>query len=331
MLNLYARAATVVALLSAALIGLASSLRLPSGHVLLYMSHYDPTGSDWSVMDTASRLSYPLLKGALWPVWSPDGTRLALMFDIDQRMVPHVFAFETGQVQGYNTDISSIARPALWSPDGTRLLLIDYGYPVAPLFMLHLDDGTLENLDILSGEDYGWTPDGESVYFTQQGDTLLLDLDTREVTPLLPGVDAQWSPDGRWIAFERVNLAQAISWVAIMDTATGTSRIVPIPAENVLLHSWSPDGRWLISTRIDELPGGGVQQSLYLVDPVTLDGRDLSDVNIYCAVDWTPDGRLTFTDRQGWFWALDVDSGERALLLIRRETCAVAAWRPRKE
>jgi Tol biopolymer transport system component len=327
---LCARAALFFALLIAALVAAASSVQSASGDLLLFMSSYDPRGSEWSVMDTASRLSYRLLRDAAVAAWSPDGTRLAYLYNRDGRPTPYVLDFETGQTRSYRTDIPYIARKPQWSPDGTRLLLHDYGFPVAPLYVLWVEDGALENLRVLSAESYGWMPDGEGIFLSERGETRRLDLATGALEPFLPGVDPQWSPDGRWIAFEQVSLARATSQIALLDTQTGETRPVPIPAENALLHSWSPDGRWLMTTRIATLPRGGTQQTLYLVDPLTLEGRDLGEVNIYCAVEWSPDGRLTYTDQQGWFRWLDIERGESSLLFSRPESCIVYEWLHRR-
>jgi Tol biopolymer transport system component len=332
MLKFCARAAVITALVSVGLILVAISAQTGKHDNLLIQSRWDTMGSEWSLMDTRTRTLYRLLKNTFDASWSPDGTRVMYLSRPGSRITPQVLELESGIVQQFSTGMSDIGHMPQWSPDGLSLLTIDYGSPMAPLYMLHLTDGSVEYLNVQTRDYFGWTPDGEGVYFTQQSTTMILNLQTDAITPFVPGVNPRWSPDGQWVAFEQSDKSTNQSTLVLLNTFTRQQHPIIVHAENVLVHEWSPDGHWLVFTAVAKVANGGTVRTLYLLNPVSMAVRDMSSgFNSICEVDWSPDGKLTYLDDRGWFGQLDIERDTFEPLFAAQSPCAVHDWRPQKE
>jgi len=142
-----------------------------------------------------------------FPVWSPDGTKLAF--------------HRNGEIYAMNADgsgqLNLTHNPAfdccaVWSPDGTKLAFYTNRDGNGEIYVMNADGSGLRNLTNSSAEDdtpAAWSPDGTRIAFATNRDgnreAYVMNADGLAVTRLTnnPAVDwcADWSPDGTKLAF----------------------------------------------------------------------------------------------------------------------------------
>jgi len=165
------------------------------------------------------------------PHWSPDGARLVFNSDHDDEPK------DTPDVWGMAVDGTGLTeyidRPptadfnAQWSPDGERILFVSDRDGNYNLYVLTVDDGSLERLTSHTGADFNprWSPDGAHIAFVSDRrgnpDIYVMDADGSNVVRLTDesGLDRApaWSPDGNWIVFESDRAGHLDLWIMAAD------------------------------------------------------------------------------------------------------------------
>ena len=212
-----------------------------------------------------------------YPVWSPDGSRIAFF----------------------------TSRPGH-----------SYRYPSARLYTMEADGGApriltphLNWLYVAGSVPPTWSPDGERIAYVQESEysnqRLLFTVEEngfglRGVTAVTTG--ASWAPEGRRVAFGKA-LARdspddpySTLCMAELDDRgrPRLSQITPsdaFPGPVGIRHvNWSPDGDEILFT-VREIHRNNLVYSVYLVRP---DGtglrRLLEDERLYTVAAWSPDG-----------------------------------------
>lgn len=170
------------------------------------------------------------------PSRSPDGSKLAFIDPVDNRLYTHVFA------TGVTRQISELAfrseNYALsWSPDNQH---IAYREPDGTLVILGVDDGSIRQYEQFeSGTPY-WSPDGRWILLTRWGGTpvpiQLVDPDTGQLNPITKGIvgtSPQWGCDGRWLSYLSLKgQAQTVSY-----TPAQVIQSAPIQARTLNLET----------------------------------------------------------------------------------------------
>jgi len=145
-----------------------------------------------------------------FPVWSPDGTRLAFWRGGDTWVMP-VAGGEAKRLAA--PEYGAVGSP-VWSPDGTRILVSAGGSGFDQLGVVDVSTGELTPLTYGQAEtsEASWSPDGRSVvYIVNDGlgmsrQVMLVAADGRSAPRALTSGTAirrspQFSPDGSTIAY----------------------------------------------------------------------------------------------------------------------------------
>ncbi|RKT55793.1 amidohydrolase family protein [Saccharothrix australiensis] len=144
-----------------------------------------------------------------WPVFSPDGGRIAL-----QSFVEGMFHIRTVDADG--RDPRQLTRgeyddlyPA-WSPDGKHIAFTSDRQGTEDIWTVDVASGELKRITSARTREIQptWAPDGRSIAYVQGNSVESVDLATgavRTVVPAGQGAVAapSWSPDGRRLAFVR--------------------------------------------------------------------------------------------------------------------------------
>ena len=149
----------------------------------------------------------------LLPALSPDGTRLAVFANDQQR---DLWLWDLGRTTLTRlTSAPGVDVVQVWTPDSRRLIFTSERAGVRNLFWQAVDGaGAAEQLTESPDTQYptGVSPDGRRLIFTDESpttanDVMAIELDaTRRVTPLVQSPFTEQngtvSPDGRWLAYE---------------------------------------------------------------------------------------------------------------------------------
>jgi Tol biopolymer transport system component len=202
-----------------------------------------------------------------WPVWSPDGARIAFGSSradpSGNGKVNDVFVMNA---DGTNvrklTPSRGISESPAWSPDGHWIAFdADQGDPVAKqgIYLMNTSGGSVRRITTLPhGYEFDaaprFSPDGTRLVFTRYRGTggtetaalFTVRRDGRQLRRLTPFVlhagDADWSPDGTTIVFEAYPHANAFGDIYTVSAAGGTPRNLTHDQPGQADPCWSPDG-----------------------------------------------------------------------------------------
>ncbi len=227
----------------------------------IWVAHADMTGQRQLTSEAAN---------SGWPVWSPDGTRLAFDSDradpdpSDDDAINDIFTMDAdGTDITRITDSVGFSSDPAWSPDGRSIAF---------------------------SADLGQYPSGQGLYVARKDGSHRRRVTTLPATASLDGAP-RFSPDGRQLAFTRYRGDDdgAVFTVDVRGHALHRLTSHDIGAGDA---AWSPDGRWIV---FEASPDPGLRGDIYRV---RRDGRHLrnltrNDPGLEGSADpvYSPDGK----------------------------------------
>lgn len=135
------------------------------------------------------------------------------------------------------------------SPDGGRVAYASrpFGTTDWRLYVLHVATGAVDSLGI-AGHVPRWSPDGDRIAFVWQGVVYHARPDGTDVQTLSDpgseyGTGLDWSPDGEWLAVSTPEGHNRISWIDLIEVATGRTLRLPFTLDRAE-PSWHPTIRY---------------------------------------------------------------------------------------
>ncbi|HEX7050451.1 MAG TPA: Ig-like domain-containing protein [Longimicrobiales bacterium] len=274
------------------------------------------------------------------PVWSPDGTRIALLIGGDTANDLYVIDADGSNRIRVGRRVIDETLPS-WSPDGSQIVYaITRGGLDYDVYVANADgSGEVDVTGAAPGANLhpAWSPDGSRIAFTSLRDgnaeIYVMNADGSEQINLTQADSAAdrmpaWSPDGTEIAFVSDRDGEDEIYVMAADGGEATRLTDSVGFKTA--PAWSPDG-----TRIAFVN----DQSIYGIYVVDRDGGGVTELSggigepvLPARPSWSPDGsRIAFTIEHG---ALAYDiyvanaDGSGVVALTDTHTDALPQWRP---
>jgi len=231
------------------------------------------------------------------PVWSPNGTRIALTCDGNLCLM--------NQDGSGLVSLNQTGSPATWSPSGTRLLFNDNVRSGDPEVYVVGVDGSglvrLTNSHLEQDSAGSWSPDGKHIaYVTKDSagkspNLFVIDPDGSNRIRVNPdlgyGSSASWSPDSKRLAF-------ACKGEICITRPDGSELVRLKTAASVYSEAvWSPDGKRIAFS------SSGTDAGLFVINSDGSHETKLAGNLPYrhlSSISWSPDGsQLAFLTLNG--------------------------------
>jgi len=193
--------------------------------------------------------------------WSPDGQQLAFIYG--ESSSPYsdnniVVVDKDGGNLTYLFEGDYLARPRVsssglaWSSDGKQLLFSSWIGDEPQLYLLTLDSGEMQPLDLSLGKvdhhrfAFAWSSQG-ILAIEKGGEIYTVDIGNLRLIYLTEGEQPFWTPDGEWLTFR----CNSDEWLFCRIAPNGeVQEVVPqrshIRIRNVDSFTWSADGRFIM-------------------------------------------------------------------------------------
>jgi Tol biopolymer transport system component len=266
------------------------------------------------------------------PSWSPDGGRIAFVYDNDI----YVKAADGGGRTNLTNSPDNDDGPT-WSPSGDVIAFVSWTDAGSDIHVIHPNGTGKTNLTNLPAvyADLAWSPDGTKIAFASDRGLLLVpglgqgpgtqSPDRGPLPPLGPRPELHvmnadgtaltrltfdeafdgrptWSPDGTRLAFQSDRDGDHEIYVINVD-GTGLTQLTENDRVDAL-PAWSPDGMQLAfsSNRADAefAPFLDLDYDIYIMNTDGAEQTNLSNIPVinFTRPSWSPDGRyLAFDGR----------------------------------
>lgn len=240
------------------------------------------------------------------PVWSPDGTRLAVTTQsVVQSWTSEIFVLDvlTGKKKSIMYTDNGNVRAISWSSNGNQILLASQkgGDWAEGIWTLDAN-GKSPAKFLTEGYDADWSPDGERIaVFSHSEKDAHQDVVLSIINPgiekkevvfggksiNISGGGVAWSPNGAELIFDYGSSEATQLDLYLLNIATRAATRITNEGQN-LNPSWGPDGN-LIVYMSD--PGKEVDSTMYLADKNNNCRQALLTLDDLWGSSWSPDGK----------------------------------------
>jgi WD40-like Beta Propeller Repeat len=265
-----------------------------------------------------------------WPVWSPDGTRLACFRVVaeEDEATDGLYIFEVASSQVLNSYKAPGLRPiyAYWAPNGRNIAVL-LSEPGALSLGLWPASGGQRPRTVAQGVPFyfDWRADAQALLVHNGGDpeakeghsVSLLDVESgkRSLVSRAPAAfgPPSWSSDGKWLAYGDASKNEAKTTLMIAAADGSTPKSFGAFPEKLALE-WSPT-QPVLAVAMSSFVGDPLLDELRLIEVSSGKRRTILKEQ-FVAYFWSPNGkRILYAKRKRdtdlWTWAvIEVGDGK---------------------
>jgi TolB protein len=258
-----------------------------------------------------------------WPVWSPDGTRLACFRVVaeEDEATDGLYIFEVASSQVLNSYKEPGLRPiyAYWAPNGRHIAVLLSG-PRALSLSLWSASGGQRPRTIAQGAPFyfDWRADARALLVHNGGDpeakeghsvsVLEVENGKRSLVSRAPAAfgPPSWSSDGKWLAYGDIDKNGTKTTLMIATADGSTPKAFGTLPEKLALE-WSPT-QPVLAVATSSFVGDPLLDELRLIDVSSGKTRTIIKEQ-FAAYFWSPNGkRILYAKRKHdtdlWTWAV---------------------------
>lgn len=273
------------------------------------------------------------------PVWSPDGSTLAIVHH--RQSLSQIVLIDVARGRGRSlTSLKDRSAAPFWSPDGRWIVFLSSARGGPQVAVMRQEGGAPRLLTAPPGERRApkWSPDGRWIAFRSMEDHPYFELFVmaadgrlqRRVPTRSPGIEEEvtdfaWLPDGRIAYANRSGPAQQVTTITTLDGAR--HEFLGTASSSV----WTRDGRNLAFV-VSRVGSAQIYVRLRQGQAVPLTDRSVISVR----PSWSPDGRrlayLAVEHGEVRLVTSDPDGTHRRVVTTvygDLSTLPVYSWRPR--
>jgi Tol biopolymer transport system component len=238
------------------------------------------------------------------PNWSPDSNEI-LYVETDSKSHGNDLVI----IDAFGHSIGKIETPdvlewlSAWQPNGNQILCLAQlrssqdDKSGQQLYVMDMQERAVFDLTPSGDSKYpsDWSPDGERILFSMQGEIYVMELDSRNMANLTNTPEelewaGGWSPDGQSIVFSGPK-ANGRTAIFVMDSDGQNRRQLTFGDSRDRSPAWSPDG-----SKITFLSDRNGADGAYRIYTMTPDGKNVQQLtNHQRELDqsfaWSPDGQ----------------------------------------
>jgi TolB protein len=229
------------------------------------------------------------------PVWSPDGTWIAMTGNVKSGKDDIYVIRADGTDLTRLSDLPELDRHPIWSPDNTRIVFTSFQEDRREqIYIVDVDGENLRSLteEGINAEQPAWSPDGKWIAVSYEYELVLIDPETEELKQLTQLDDGYnkypaWSPDGTELAIivgvKDESGSKRPQIFLVQADGSGLRQLTDDPYHHQV-PVWSPDG-----TKI-----------AYKARPTTQDSYSLWVINVDGTERLLQSDMLIFDDPPAW-------------------------------
>ncbi|MBH8566957.1 PD40 domain-containing protein [Nostoc sp. CENA67] len=251
--------------------------------------------------------------GNRFPVWSPDGKRIAFVSGRDGNLEIYLMNADGSGQRNLTKNPLRDFYPT-WSPNGKQIAFVSEYNSTINIYLMNADGSkrTLLTKDVIHNDSPSWSSNGQQIAFAGSRGFYVINANGSGLIPLqdnnLP-LYPVWSPDGKRIllASSGCNLSEFEIYTVNADGTQKISLLKKSTKNSIYRLAWSPDGKQIIFVSKD---CQNDSSQLYIMNANGSKLRRLLSINYFINPSWSPNSKQIALDFDSNIYVMNADGSK---------------------